>query len=150
MQLTPMRGRSTNIFWEIHPNHVDRTHGYGYGCSIVPGSRRMHQVLIWSIYKNLMHILLVIVDHWFETSWTTLICIYKFFSIIPRWRVYLAKIPHSFNFVQLSCFCDICIGTSSIGECHQKFHAPSWETIRLDVLDSLIACQAMLEIDEET
>ncbi len=64
--------------------------------------------------------------------------------------MYLAKIPHFFNFVQLSCFYDICIGASSIGECHQKFHAPSWEIIRLDVLDRPIACQAMLEIDEET
>ncbi len=84
-------------FWEICPNDVDKTHGYG--CSIMLNIKRIHQVLIWYVYKTLMHILLVLVDHRFETSWTTLIYISKFFSIMPRWGMYLVEILHSFNFI---------------------------------------------------
>jgi hypothetical protein len=50
----------------------------------------------------------------------------------------------------LSCFYDTCIGVINIKECHQESHVPSWQIVRLDVLDKPIACEAMLRVEDET
>jgi len=43
----------------------------------------------------------------------------------------------------LSCFNDVCLGRTSIGECHQRSHAPSWEIARLEMFDRPITHQAI-------
>jgi hypothetical protein len=41
------------------------------------------------------------------------------------------------------------MNATSIRECHQKFHVPNWEMVRLDVFDSLATHEAMMGVEEE-